>query len=238
MRRSTLRRGCTPRGRARRTFAAEPSLWLTVVLALLLPPGAPLLAQTGSIAGTVDLGARQPRRSANRYAGASAAPGLDQPVPALVYVVGSVPGSGPPSRGGEMIQKDTVFTPAAVIVGVGASVDFPNEDPFFHNVFAYSPARRFDLGRYPQGESKTVDFPEAGVVGVFCEVHETMRGVILVVENPHYALVGVDGSFRIDGVPPGTYQVAFWSADHDEPTEETVTVVAGETTRVEVELHR
>jgi plastocyanin len=194
-----------------------------------------IAGRTGSIVGRVDLESQPARRTANRYAGGAAASQKVQPVPAVVYVVGSVPGAPPPSRSAEMIQKDTAFTPAAVMVGVGASVDFPNEDPFFHNVFSYSEARPFDLGRYPRGERKSVDFQDAGVVGVFCEVHDKMRGVIVVVDNPFYALVGVDGSFRIDGVPPGTYQVAIWSADH-EPMEESVTVAPGETTRLEVEL--
>jgi len=199
--------------------------------------GSALHAQTGSIAGRVELEQQARRRTTGRYAGAAVGSEEVQPVPAVVYVLGAVAGSPPPSRRTEMIQKDTAFTPAAVIVGVGSSVDFPNEDPFFHNVFAYSEARRFDLGRYPQGESKAVEFPEPGVVGVFCEVHGRMRGVIIVAENPFHALVGVDGSFRIDGVPPGSYRVAFWSADH-EPIEETVTVAAGETTRIEAELRR
>ena len=214
--------------------AATRSACLTALLLAALPGGA-LEAQTGSIAGTVDLEAQPARRSANRHGGG--APDRLQPIPAVVYVLGAVPGHPPPTMAADMIQKDTAFTPAAVMVGVGATVDFPNEDPFFHNVFAYSEARRFDLGRYPQGEAKSVDFPEPGIVGVFCEVHDPMRGVIVVVENPFYALVGVDGSFRMDGVPAGTYQVAVWSADH-EPTEETVTVVAGETTRIEVELRK
>jgi plastocyanin len=210
-------------------------VFVAVALSLVLVGSAE--AQTGSIAGRVDLEAQPARRTANRYAGGAAASKEVQPMPAVVYVVGSIPGSSPPSRSAEMIQKDTAFTPAAVLVGVGASVDFPNEDPFFHNVFSYSEARRFDLGRYPQGESKSVDFQDPGVVSVFCEVHDEMRGVIVVVENPFHALVGVDGSFRIDGIPPGTYRVAFWSADH-RPTEESVTVAAGETTRVEVGLRR
>jgi plastocyanin len=204
-------------------------------LALVPVPAGPLAAQTGSIAGRVELEVQAARRTADRYGGTTAASQEVQPVPAVVYLVGSVAGSSPPSRPVEMIQKDSAFTPAAVVVGVGSSVDFPNEDPFFHNVFAYSEARRFDLGRYPQGESKSVDFPEPGVVDVYCEVHDVMRGVIIVTENPFYALVGVDGSFRIDGVPAGTYQVSIWSADH-QGQEQTVTVTDGETTRVDVEL--
>jgi hypothetical protein len=76
-----------------------------------------------------------------------------------------------------------------------------------------------------------VTFDEAGVVDVYCEVHDKMRGAIIVTENPFHALVGEDGSFRIDGVPAGEYTVAFWSADHD-AAEETVTVTAGATRRV------
>lgn len=136
-----------------------------------------------------------------------------------------------------MVQQDTAFTPSALVVPVGGTVEFPNADPFFHNVFSYSSTQRFDLGRYPQGESKSVTFDETGVVSVFCEVHDKMRGVIIVTENPYHAVVGEDGSFRIEGIPPGEHRVAFWSADH-RPVEETVTVRGGETSRIDVELNR
>jgi len=209
---------------------------LTLCAALMfMPSGAQ--AQTGTIEGTVTLESLPPRRTASRYPGTGAASEQVQPVPAVVYLVGSVAGSRAPTTSVQMVQRDTAFAPAAVVLGVGGSVDFPNEDPFFHNVFSYSASQRFDLGRYPQGQSKTVDFTEAGVVSVFCEVHDKMRGVIIVTENPYHAVVSQDGSFRIDGVPPGEHRVAFWSADH-EATEQTVTVVAGQTARIEVELKR
>ena len=130
-----------------------------------------------------------------------------------------------------------MFVPAAVVVPVGGSVTFPNGDPFFHNVFSYSSAQRFDLGRYPAGESKTVDFPDPGIVEVFCEVHEFMRGAILVAENPYHAIVGADGSFRMDGVPPGTYTIAFWHPDYRPVRQEVVVEEAG-TAWVSVELSR
>jgi len=210
---------------------------LAACAALTCVPVSPAQAQTGSIQGTVTLESLPPRRTASRYPGGAAASAEVQPVPTVVYLVGSLPGSTAPAMSAQMVQRDTAFAPAAVMIGVGGSVEFPNEDPFFHNVFSYSSSQRFDLGRYPQGQSKTVDFSEAGVVSVFCEVHDKMRGVIIVTESPHHAVVSADGSFRIDGIPPGEHTVAFWSADH-EATEHTVTVIAGQTARIEVELRR
>lgn len=207
-------------------------------LGLVLVPSGALEAQSGVIEGTVTLEAPPPpRRSTVRYGGRAGGSTQVQQVPAVVYVVGVVdgaPGTASPVR---MVQRDSAFVPAAVMVPVGGSVDFPNEDPFFHNVFSYSSALRFDLGRYPQGQSKSVRLDEPGVVGVFCEVHNGMRGVIIVTENPYHSVVADDGSFRIDGIPPGEYTVAFWSADH-EPQEQIVTVTAGRPAMIEVELRR
>ena len=215
-----------------------PSAALALAVTMLAVPPAPVGAQTGAIEGTVVLEPPPPpRRTVNRYAGEAAAPEAVQRVPAVVYAVGSVGGASSSRPSVEMTQRDTAFVPAAVVIPVGGSVEFPNDDPFFHNVFSYSSTQRFDLGRYPQGESKAVEFDEAGVVAVFCEVHDKMRGVIIVTENPYHAIVAEDGSYRIEGLPPGTHEVAFWSADH-RPVEKTVEVIAGRTTQVDVELNR
>ncbi|MDX1646275.1 MAG: carboxypeptidase regulatory-like domain-containing protein [Longimicrobiales bacterium] len=219
-----------------RRWLLRPGL-LVLSAAMLGVPGGSASAQAGSVEGTVALEPPPPpRRTADRYAGAAAAPERVQRVPAVVYVVGAVQSSEPRPSAARMVQQDTAFTPPAVVVPVGGTVEFPNADPFFHNVFSYSSARRFDLGRYPQGESKSVTFDEPGVVGVFCEVHDKMRGVIIVTRNPFHAVVGDDGSFRIDGLPPGEHELAFWSADH-RPVQRTVVVDPGRTTRVEVELN-
>ncbi|MDX1493795.1 MAG: carboxypeptidase regulatory-like domain-containing protein [Longimicrobiales bacterium] len=213
------------------------ALGLCAVLLVLTDPSM-AAGQEGSIEGTVTLEPPPPpRRTANRYPGGAAPADIEQKVPAIVYVVGRVSGSDPAPRRREMVQQDTAFAPAALVIPVGSTVAFPNADPFFHNVFSYSGSQRFDLGRYPQGESKSVTFDEPGVVGVFCEVHEKMRGVIVVTENPYHAFVDDDGSFRIEGLPPGEYRLAFWSADHDS-AERTVTVSGGGTSTVEVELRR
>lgn len=192
---------------------------------------------TGTISGTVSPSA--PRRTANRYPGGAQAPNRVQPVPAVMFLKGRVEGPPPPGwvAAPRILQKDTTFSPAAVVVTVGGTVAFPNDDPFFHNVFSFSGTKRFDLGRYPEGESKDVVFDRPGTVEVFCEVHAFMRGVIVVTESPYHAIAGPDGRFRMDGVPPGTYTLVAWHPDH-EALEQQVKVTAGADTRVEVELRR
>lgn len=212
--------------------------WIAPMLAFSvsasLPPATQ--AQTGVIAGTVTLEeVRQVRRrSADRY---SAGSSTIQQVPVVVYLVGQVGATPTPDSYIRMVQQDTAFSPAALTVPVGGTVEFPNEDPFLHNVFSYSGSHRFDLGRYPRGESKTEQFQEPGIVEVFCEVHDKMRGVIVVTQNRFHAVVGDNGAFRIEGVPPGEHRLAIWSADH-RPLEQTVRVRAGATSTVTFELSR
>lgn len=180
-----------------------------------------------------------PRRSANRYPGGAAEAHAIQQLPAIAYLVGRIAGgaSSAPAGPATMTQRDTAFVPSVVAVQAGGAVSFPNGDALFHNVFSYSSAQRFDLGRFPQGESKSVTFSEPGIVEVFCEVHEFMRGAVIVTENPFHAVVASDGRFRIAGVPEGEHTIAFWHPDH-EPVEQRVVVTAGGTTRLEVELRR
>jgi hypothetical protein len=179
-------------------------------------PGQP--QATGSIAGTVEIPQRPARRVASRYpAGRGGQAHAVQEIPAVVYVL-DVQGARPPARPPVMTQRDTAFDPAVLVVPVGTTVAFPNEDPFFHNVFSYSPAARFDLARYPRGQSKSVTFAEPGVVKVYCEVHDFMRAVVIVSPTPLHAVVAPDGSFRIDGVPAGRRALAVWHADQGERT--------------------
>lgn len=191
----------------------------------------------GSIEGTVILHLRPPRRVASRYPGASPSSHAVQAIPAVVYLKGRIDGAPavPPAEPPTMMQHDTAFVPAALVVPVGTTVRFPNDDPFFHNVFSYSRTKRFDLGRYPRGVAKDVTFDEPGVVKVYCEVHDFMRAVIVVTENPFHAVVGRDGAFRIDGVPPGTYTLVIWHPDLGE-VDRTVTVPASGTVQVRAEL--
>ena len=125
----------------------------------------------------------------------------------------------------EMRQRSLRFEPSVLAIPVGTTVSFPNLDPVFHNVFSYSKARRFDLGRYGQGKSKSVTFEEPGLVEVFCDVHASMQAFILIVDSDYVTQPGSDGYFVIDGVPEGKQTLVVW---HPEYGEQEFTVVVGE----------
>ena len=104
------------------------------------------------------------------------------------------------------------FDPEIVVVPVGSTVDFPNQDPVFHNVFSLSHTKSFDLGYYPQGKSRSVEFRQPGVVQVYCHLHPNMYGAIVVVPSRMYARPGQGGQFTIPSVPAGTYELIAWHA--------------------------
>ena len=215
----------------------SPWGWWVAALALALPAALdplPAQAQTGIIEGRVQLPSAAPRRTASRYPGAAPTARTVQDVPAVAYIRGAIPGAPPqPPAAPTLAQRDTAFEPSVLMVPLGTTVEFPNRDPFFHNVFSYSSAARFDLGRYPRGESKSVVFDEAGVVKVYCEVHESMRAAVVVVQNPFHTTVAPGGTFRIANVPPGRHTVVVWH--HDGGVREVqVDVRAGATTPVQL----
>lgn len=199
--------------------------------AAMAPPGGVGVVRTGAIAGRVEV-ARPERRTAARYLGAAKPSQTIQRLPAVVIVTSA---DAPGARGSRvrMAQRDTSFRPAVLVVDVGTTVDFANDDPFFHNVFSYSPTKRFDLGRYPRGESRSVRFDEPGTIKVYCEVHDFMRAVIIVTEHPLHAIVAADGSFMIPDVPAGRQTLVLWHAEQGS-REVTVDVREGATTRVDL----
>ena len=132
-----------------------------------------------------------------------------------------------------MAQRDKSFAPAVVAITKGSTVDFPNEDKFFHNVFSLSEGNTFDLGLYRAGESKSVTFEKTGVVDVYCNIHPNMWAQILVLDNPFFTTAAKDGSFEIAKLPPGTYSVAAWVSGGD-PVRQQVKIEPGK--RVEVAL--
>jgi len=132
-------------------------------------------------------------------------------------------------------QRDQTFLPELTVLVKGATIDFPNEDRVFHNVFSLSEAAKFDLGLYKQGESKSITFRRTGVVDLYCNIHPEMVAKILVVDTPFFAITGADGRFRLDGVPAGVYPVVAWQA-HGPPFRGEVTVTAGANAALDIKL--
>lgn len=107
-------------------------------------------------------------------------------------------------------QRDKLFQPHVSVVTCGTTVRFPNNDTVFHNIFAYFQAKKFDLGMYPRGVTKTVTFDKPGLVVLLCSVHSYMSAYIMVVDTPYYAVADGGGRFTLRDVPPGTYTLHAW----------------------------
>jgi hypothetical protein len=131
-----------------------------------------------------------------------------------------------------MDQRNQTFVPWVLAVSVGTTVDFPNSDSTFHNVFSLSRTRRFDLGRYPRGQQRSVRFDRPGVVRVFCEIHSHMNAFILVFAHRYFAVTDAASRYRIDGVPPGEYRLVLWQ-DGREREVRTLRVLASEVTEAD-----
>ena len=125
----------------------------------------------------------------------------------------------------QMDQRNETFAPHVLSVNLGSTVDFPNNDRTFHNVFSLSKVKRFDLGRYGRGESERVKFDKAGVVRVFCDIHSHMSAFVLVFNHPFHTNVDEEGRYEIDNIPPGTYTVIAWQEGEARDTK-TVTIPA------------
>jgi plastocyanin len=107
-------------------------------------------------------------------------------------------------------QRNMRFDPDLVIVPTGSTIQFPNADPIFHNIFSLSKTQPFDLGFYPQGQSRTVKFTRNGIVQVYCHIHANMYAAIVVTSSPWYARPAEDGSFSWTDVPAGHYKLTAW----------------------------
>jgi plastocyanin len=154
----------------------------------------------------------------------------------VVVFLESVGGDPQPLAAAPQVhQRDQKFAPDVTVVTKGSTVDFPNDDKIFHNVFSVSQPARFDLGLYKSGDSKSVTFGKAGVVDVYCNIHPQMAAKIRVLDTGYYAVTANDGSFFIPNVPPGTYPIVAWQPYGDE-FRGSVTVTAGSRANVSVQL--
>jgi len=106
-----------------------------------------------------------------------------------------------------MFQKDKTFTPHVLAVQAGSLVEFPNADPIFHNAFSSYNGQVFDIGLYPPGTTRSVKFARPGVVRVFCNIHAAMNAVIVVIASPYFATTRQDGTFKMNDVPAGEYNL-------------------------------
>ena len=114
---------------------------------------------------------------------------------------------GPAAR---LLQKDKRFTPHMLVITAGTSIEFPNQDPFFHDVFSIYHGKPFDLGLYESGAVRKVRFSEIGVSYIFCNIHPEMSAVVVTLSTPHFAITARDGTFQISQVPPGRYKLEAW----------------------------
>lgn len=157
------------------------------------------------------------------------------PPAGVVYLEGDFPSKSKPAKttASEMAQKNMLFAPDLVAICVGGTVAFPNLDDTYHNVFSYSKLKRFDLGRFRKDEkSATVVFDKPGVVTVHCEIHDRMRGTILVLETPYFQKTDTAGRFRLDHLPAGHFVLKAWVNETD-VRERTVDLKNGATLKVD-----
>jgi len=134
--------------------------------------------------------------------------------PAVLWLKPLTPGlaiaATAPKTGYTLLQKDKMFMPHLLVVPTGSVVQFPNADPFFHNVFSLFNGQRFDLGLYEAGKAKTVTFSREGVSYIFCNIHSDMSAVVISLSTPFYSVADAHGMFHLDGVLAGEYEMHVW----------------------------
>jgi plastocyanin len=185
-------------------------------MAVGAPPAAARLNQapeSGGITGLVHLVTKSSTRlPADAYGGrtVSIAAERDRSELSNVVVFVKTPASAVQPTRVVIRQRDEEFVPHLVAVTTGSTVEFPNDDLIFHNVFSLSRTATFDLGRYPRGQTKSRVFPQAGLVKVYCHLHSHMSALVRVFDHPYFAIPDRDGRFTIAGLPPRRYDVVAW----------------------------
>ena len=127
----------------------------------------------------------------------------------------------------QLIQKDKSFHPSLIVIPIGGKVEFPNHDPFFHNVFSLFEGKRFDLGLYESGSTRFVQFDRPGISFIFCNIHAEMSAVVIALATPYYAISDRRGELLIPNVPPGRYKLQIF---HSAVTPEALQALGHEVT--------
>ena len=188
----------------------------------------PASARPGSIRGRVELRRVAPaveRRPTVADLGMPAPRDVPDRLKSVVYLESAPRGAFEQTEGGHAVmdQHNETFVPHVLAITTGTTVDFPNSDRIYHNVFSLSKTKSFDLGRYAAGHARSVTFDRPGIVRVFCDIHSHMNAFILVFSHPFFALTDNEGRYRIDNVPPGIYNVIAWNeGDTSEPRQAVV----------------
>ena len=128
---------------------------------------------------------------------------------AVVWLEAGGPSVGAPQKV-VLDQRNLAFAPFVLAVRIGTTVEFPNNDRVFHNVFSFRDGKKFDLGMYPTGSMKRIVFDKPGLARLFCNIHPNMAAYIMAVDSPYFAVSNEKGAFTIPGVPPGTYTYHAW----------------------------
>ena len=208
-----------------------------VALAVLIDT-APAAQDLGSVRGRVSIGIPvTAKRATSTYS--RSVPGValasESELRHVVVYVKDAPKTPVAPMRAEIRQRNENFVPRVVAVTVGSTVDFPNDDPIYHNVFSLSRTKTFDLGRFPQGRSRSQVFDKPGVVKVFCQIHSHMSATVLVFDHPWFAVPDDQGVFDLTAIPPGARQITAWHERLGDTTQQ-VRVETGRPTTVDFVL--
>ena len=173
--------------------------WLAVASIMLA--AAPIFAQQVTLSGRVKLvSAEKPTESPHAGGVVVWLTPLDSRIPLKPFHTGPL----------KLVQHNKSFEPHLLVVPVGAVVEFPNRDPFFHNVFSLFEGKRFDLGLYEAGSSRYVSFDRPGVSYIFCNIHAEMSAVVIALDTPYYSVSTAKGEVVFADVPVGKYAMHLW----------------------------
>jgi plastocyanin len=150
-----------------------------------------------------------PVNTSNSNPSPTSNPSVDELARVIVYLEGPGLKSSSPAVA-TLAQRKRRFDPEILVVPVGSTVSFPNDDPIFHNVFSLSKVKQFDLGYYPAGQTRTVKFDKPGIVQVYCHIHPDMSAAIVILSTPFWAHPESGGQFNFPNVPPGNYDLVAW----------------------------